>query len=172
MTVDSIRALRIPAAPDCALFLWATQPMLPLDVMTAWGFAYRSHWVWEKDRIGTGYWSRNLHELLLIGTRGDVPAPLPGTQIESIIPAPRGAHSAKPEVFARYIEQLFPGLPKLEMFARSPRAGWHVWGNEADSEAQSGVVKTARSPTGSAKRHCAHTVGRLRSMRSTPRGRR
>jgi N6-adenosine-specific RNA methylase IME4 len=137
MSLDEIKAIRVLAAPDCVLFLWATQPMLPqaLEVMAAWGFTYVSHWVWEKDRIGLGYWSRNVHELLLIGTRGDVPAPLPGEQLESIIQAPRGEHSAKPEVFARIIEQMFPNVPKLEMFARSRRPGWDQWGNEIAAEA-------------------------------------
>jgi N6-adenosine-specific RNA methylase IME4 len=132
MALDEIKAIPIPAAAHCVLFLWATQPMLPqaLEVMAAWGFSYVSHWVWEKDRIGLGYWSRNVHELLLIGTRGNVPAPLPGTQVESIIQAPRGGHSAKPEVFAGIIEQMFPDVPKLELFARTPRTGWDVWGAE------------------------------------------
>jgi len=64
------------AAPDSVLFLWATVPMLPqaLEVLVAWGFAYKSSFVWVKDRAGTGYWSRNRHEILLIGARGDVPA--------------------------------------------------------------------------------------------------
>ena len=51
-----------------------------LAVMLAWGVTYRSHIVWEKDGLGLGYWTRNKHELLLIGTKGDVPAPLPGRQ--------------------------------------------------------------------------------------------
>jgi N6-adenosine-specific RNA methylase IME4 len=29
------------------------------------------------------------------------------------------------------IEELFPTLPAIEIFARSPRVGWAVWGNEA-----------------------------------------
>jgi N6-adenosine-specific RNA methylase IME4 len=130
MSLGEIKAIQVPAAPASVLFLWATQPMLPqaLDVMQAWGFSYRSHWIWEKNRIGLGYWSRNVHELLLIGTRGDVPAPLPGARLESIIQAPRGVHSEKPEVFARIIEQMFPAMPKLEMFARAQRPGWDVWG--------------------------------------------
>jgi N6-adenosine-specific RNA methylase IME4 len=33
-------------------------------------------------------------------------------------------------VFAEMIEQMFPNVPKLEMFARKPRDGWDVWGNE------------------------------------------
>jgi N6-adenosine-specific RNA methylase IME4 len=28
------------------------------------------------------------------------------------------------------IERLYPNVPKLEMFARKPRDGWDVWGNE------------------------------------------
>jgi N6-adenosine-specific RNA methylase IME4 len=132
MDLAAIKAMPVPAAPDCVLFLWATQPMLPqaLEVMQAWAFTYVSHLVWEKDRIGLGYWSRNAHELLLIGTRGDVPAPLPGTQVESIVQAPRSEHSAKPAVFAGIIEQMFPDVPRLELFARVARPGWDVWGAE------------------------------------------
>ena len=56
--------------------------MLPhaLTVMAAWGFDYVSHYAWGKDKIGTGYWSREKHELLLIGTRGKVPCPAQGEQ--------------------------------------------------------------------------------------------
>lgn len=133
MTLDAIKALEIPAADSCVLFMWATAPMLPqaFDVMAAWGFSYRSHCVWAKDRMGTGYWFRNSHELLLVGTRGAVPAPAPGQQYASVIMAPLGEHSAKPAAFAEMIEGLFPGVPALEMFARGPRLGWTVWGNEA-----------------------------------------
>jgi N6-adenosine-specific RNA methylase IME4 len=65
------------AADDRALFLWATAPMLPqaLKVMEAWAFDYKSHLIAVKPRIGTGYWFRNEHELLLLGTKGNVPAP-------------------------------------------------------------------------------------------------
>ena len=136
MDVEAIAAMDVPAADDCVLFLWATAPMLPqaLDVMSAWGFAYKSQIIWAKDRIGTGYWARNKHEILLIGTRGNIPAPAPGTQPESIIQAPVGAHSAKPAIFAELIERLFPTLPKIEMFARISRPGWHGWGAEHSDE--------------------------------------
>ena len=135
MTLDAIKAMPIPAADDCVLFLWATAPMLPqaLDVMAAWGFAYKSHCVWLKDRLGTGYWVRNKHELLLVGVKGSVPAPAPGDQPASVIEAPVGAHSTKPESFAEMIEVLFPNLPKVELFARNTRAGWDVFGNAGDA---------------------------------------
>jgi N6-adenosine-specific RNA methylase IME4 len=99
--------------------------------MEAWGFAYKSQFIWLKDRPGTGYWSRNIHEILLVGTRGSVPAPAPGEQYKSVIEAAVGRHSEKPAVFAEMIKEMFLNLPAIEMFARGPRLGWDVWGNEA-----------------------------------------
>jgi N6-adenosine-specific RNA methylase IME4 len=125
------------AADDAVLFLWATVPMLPdaLRVMAAWGFEYKSHCVWAKDRVGTGYWFRNQHELLLVGTKGSVPAPAMGTQIASLVSAPVGRHSEKPAAFYELIEGYFPTLPKIELNARTARPGWDAWGYEAPAEA-------------------------------------
>lgn len=127
------------AAKDCVLFLWATVPMLPhaLAVMEAWGFDYRSHFVWNKDRIGTGYWNRNKHELLLVGVRGNIPAPAMGEQWHSVIDASVGEHSAKPECFLELIEQYFPNLPKIELNRRgAARPRWDAWGNELQEAAE------------------------------------
>jgi N6-adenosine-specific RNA methylase IME4 len=133
MTTDQIAALPVPAANDSVLFLWATPMMLPeaIEVMRSWGFTYKSLITWVKDRDGLGYWVRNRVELLLIGTRGNVPAPTPGEQPPQVIEAPRGRHSEKPEIFAEIIGRMFPSTPKLEMFARDARPGWNAWGNEA-----------------------------------------
>ena len=135
-SLDAIKSLDVPsiAATDCALFLWATSPMMPqaLEMMAAWGFTYKSQVVWEKDRAGTGYWFWNQHELLLVGTRGNVPAPGPGTQWLSVVKAPVDKHSAKPERFLELIEEYFPSVPKIELNRRGPaREGWSAWGNEA-----------------------------------------
>jgi N6-adenosine-specific RNA methylase IME4 len=132
MEAADICALKVPAAENCALFLWGTIPMLPqaLEVMEAWGFRYKSAIAWFKDKAGTGYWVRGQCELLLIGTRGEMPAPAPGEQPPAVIEAPRGRHSEKPAIFAEMIERLFPNSAKLEMFARVARPGWDVWGNE------------------------------------------
>jgi N6-adenosine-specific RNA methylase IME4 len=126
------------AADDCVLFLWATVPMAraAFRVMESWGFEYKSQFVWVKNRIGTGYWNRNKHEILLIGTKGNVPAPAPGTQWPSAIEAPVGRHSEKPEKFYELIEGYFPNLPKIELNARRSRPGWDAWGNEVMEAAQ------------------------------------
>jgi N6-adenosine-specific RNA methylase IME4 len=134
-SLEAIKALDVASisADDAALFLWATVPKLPqaLETMSAWGFTYRTHFVWLKDKAGTGYWNRNRHELLLVGTRGNIPAPAPGTQSPSVIEAPVGAHSAKPEAFLELIETHFPNLPKIELNARKRREGWSAWAFEA-----------------------------------------
>jgi N6-adenosine-specific RNA methylase IME4 len=127
------------AADDCVLFLWATVPMLreALLVMQAWGFDYKSHTIWDKVHIGTGYWFRNRHELLLVGTKGAIPAPAMGDQFGSVLTIARKEHSAKPEQFLEMIEEYFPTLPKIELNRRGPpRPGWDAWGNEAQVAAE------------------------------------
>jgi len=103
-----------------------------IAVMQAWGFTYKSNFVWVKDRIGTAYWNRNKHELLLIGTRGQIAAPTMGTQACSVIEAPVGEHSEKLSVVYQLIEGYFPSLPKIELNARNTRDGWVSWGLEVD----------------------------------------
>jgi N6-adenosine-specific RNA methylase IME4 len=147
MDGELICRMDIPAADDCVLFLWATVPMLPsaLTVMKAWGFEYKSHLIWKKNKEGTGYWNRNQHELLLIGTKGNIPAPAPGEQSSSVIEAPVGKHSAKPTVFRKQIEAMFPSLPKIELFAREKADGWDCWGNEAPARITGNDVDTEAS---------------------------
>ena len=132
------------AAPDAVCFLWATNPMLKdgLAVLQAWGFTYVHHWIWDKQVAGTGYWGRDRHELLLIGRRGDVAAPLMGTQPETVHSERKGAHSVKPLWFAEQIERLFPEIAKIELFSRNPRPGWDVWGFEAAPDEAGGASKT------------------------------
>ena len=137
------------AADDCALLLWATVPMLlqALEVMAAWGFAYKSHAIWNKDRVGTGFWFRNKHELLLIGTRGKIPAPAMGEQIASVVDAPLGEHSAKPAFAHELAESYWPNLPKIELNARLRRLGWDAWGLEAPDlvHAASEAIRMSRA---------------------------
>jgi len=126
------------AADDCVLFLWATVPMLEhaMAVLKAWGFTYRSHAMWDKVHIGTGYWFRNRHEILLVGTKGEIPAPAMGDQFASVMTIARKEHSAKPEQFLEMIEQYFPTLPKIELNRRGlPRSGWDAWGLETKEAA-------------------------------------
>lgn len=136
MGVDDIIALDIEsvAADNCVLYLWTTAPMLniALKVMYEWGFDYKSCSVWVKDRIGTGYWFRNRHELLLVGSRGSGVAPKRGLAVDSVISGQQREHSRKPDRAREIIERYHPEARKLELFARTQAPGWTAWGNETE----------------------------------------
>ena len=130
MTTEDICNLKVPSANNAILFLWATNPKLPeaLEVMERWGFSYVTDLVWVKDKIGTGYWFRAKHELLLVGRKGNVSPPPEWARHPSVLEAPRGEHSAKPEVVYELIEAMMGSQRYLELFARKARKGWKSWG--------------------------------------------
>jgi N6-adenosine-specific RNA methylase IME4 len=132
MDLEEIKAMDLPADDNCVLFLWVTAPFLAdaMHVLKAWGFTYKTGAVWDKERLGMGYWFRIQHEHLLIAVRGDVKTPYPENRVSSVIRAPRGEHSKKPECVYDMIEKMFPGERYLELFARTTRDGWSSWGNE------------------------------------------
>ncbi|MEM2857302.1 MAG: MT-A70 family methyltransferase, partial [Candidatus Nitrosocaldaceae archaeon] len=91
---------------------------------------YKTNMVWVKDRIGTGYYVRNKHELLLIAVKGDIPIPLEDRRPESVIVAERkGEHSRKPDIIYDIIERMYPNCSYLELFAREKRReNWGAYG--------------------------------------------
>lgn len=135
MTLEEICGLPVAdaATDDAVLLLWATSPKLEeaFAVLNAWGFTYRTCAIWDKEWIGPGYYFRQRHELLLVAMRGALPVPVPSNRPDSIFAERRTEHSRKPEIAYQLIERTYPTLPKLELFARSARAGWRVWGNDA-----------------------------------------
>jgi N6-adenosine-specific RNA methylase IME4/ParB-like chromosome segregation protein Spo0J len=136
MATEDICALLVAdiCTPDAMLFLWVPSPLLyhGMRVIEAWGFEYRTHMVWVKDKIGPGYYVRQQHEVLLIARRGNPPVPPENARPPSVFHAPRSAtHSKKPVEGYELIERMYPELPKIELFARAAREGWHRWGNQA-----------------------------------------
>jgi N6-adenosine-specific RNA methylase IME4/ParB-like chromosome segregation protein Spo0J len=134
MSLDEICELPIQdvCTEDVILFLWATSPKLAeaMQVLEAWGFTYRTCAVWDKEKIGMGYYFRQQHELLLVAAKGHPPTPAPSDRVSSVVRSPRLKHSQKPEVVYEIIEAMYPNLPKLELFARNNRDNWSAWGNE------------------------------------------
>jgi N6-adenosine-specific RNA methylase IME4 len=145
MTYDDLAEIDPPAAKDCVLFLWTTAPFdeVAHRLIARWGFQYKTHCIWVKDRVGTGYWFRNKHEILMVATRGGVPAPAPGDQFPSAIEAPVAEHSRKPALFIEMISAMFPNVPKIEMFARDGREGWDCWGSECPEPELAAVTEPA-----------------------------
>ena len=84
------------AADDAHLHFWVPNALLPdaFDVMKAWGFDYKTNFVWIKPQIGMGNYWRNSHELMLLGIRGSLP--FRKNNIKSWLEARRTSHSTKP----------------------------------------------------------------------------
>lgn len=140
----------IPVHLACAdkahLYLWVPNALLPdgLAVMRAWGFDYKTNIVWHKirkdggpDGRGVGFYFRNTTELLLFGIRGKNARTLqPGRSQVNIVKTRKQEHSRKPDEIYPIIEACSFG-PFLELFARGPRDGWTVWGNQSEQYAPS-----------------------------------
>lgn len=139
MSLEEICALPVGniTTDDAILYMWATAPKLAecMKVLEAWGFDYRTNFVWVKDKIGMGYHARSQHEILLVAKKGSIPPPAVADRVSSVVMAERGEHSAKPVQFYELIESFYPTLPKIELFCRSPRDGWAVWGNQSERAA-------------------------------------
>jgi len=140
MNIEAICALKVPAAKDCVLYMWATAPLLPeaLRVISAWGFDYKSCAMWDKEAMGMGYWFRGQHEILMVGVRGKVTSPPTSLRISSVIRCRRGQHSRKPDYVRDMIAKWYPSARKLEMFSRLKRPGWEVFGNQVEYDLFSG----------------------------------
>lgn len=145
MTVPEICRLPVAEAADekSHLYLWVPNALLPegLEVMRAWGFAYKTNIIWEKvrkdgmpDGRGVGFYFRNVTEILLFGIRGEKNRTLdPGRSQVNLIRAIKREHSRKPDEFISLIERCSPA-PFLEMFARGGRRDWDMWGNQATED--------------------------------------
>lgn len=140
MSLKDIKALPVAdiAADDCALFMWATTPMLPhaLDVINAWGFKYKTvgfTWV-KRNKVsdgwfwGLGYWTRANAELCLIATKGK-PKRV-SKAVHQVVDARIEKHSKKPDEVRDRIVKLMGDVDRIELFARQRASGWDAWGNE------------------------------------------
>jgi N6-adenosine-specific RNA methylase IME4 len=152
MTMDEIAALPVGelAADDCVLFMWVCWPTLLAvpAIFDAWGFTYKTcafSWIKANNlqpdmfadnapvHVGLGYWTRANSEVCLLATRGK-PKRLNADVRQGII-EPRREHSRKPDCVPSRIERLVAG-PYLELFARTQRENWTVWGNQTDKFAR------------------------------------
>ena len=135
MTLDRIKAMPISdlAEENAHCWLWVTNATLEagFDVLRAWGFTPRSIYTWVKPRLGLGVYLRNCTEHLLLGTRGKAPIQFKGQMNWGFMPLQD--HSHKPEEVYDIIERCSEGN-YLELFARRPRHGWDIWGNEVASD--------------------------------------
>lgn len=132
MSLEDIKALPVAdvAAPNSLLFMWTVSHLqaAAIEVAEAWGFKPVSiAFVWDKGRMGMGYWTRQEVEICHLFKRGKPSRKSKG--VRSVIRAPRREHSRKPDEQYGRIESLVDG-PYLELFARQAWSGWSAWGNQ------------------------------------------
>ena len=131
MSVDEICQEPVSqlAADDCHLHLWTTNAFLfdAKRVMEAWGFEYKSCFVWVKPQMGIGNYWRVSHEFMLLGIRGK--PEFRRRDCMSWGKFDRTAHSKKPRDVRRLIESVSRG-PYLELYGREAVDNWMVYGNE------------------------------------------
>lgn len=124
-------------------YLWVPNAMLPegLQVLSSWGFQYKSNIIWHKirkdggsDGRGVGFYFRNVTEVLLFGIKGKNARTLaPGRRQVNLFGTRKREHSRKPDEQYDIIESCSWG-PYLELFGRGRRENWTVWGNQADDD--------------------------------------
>ena len=142
LSLEEIQSIPVfdVAAENSHLYLWIPNALIQmgLDTMKAWGFEYKTNLVWYKTRKdggpdgrGVGFYFRNVTEMVLFGVKGSLRTLDPGRRQVNIILERKREHSRKPDGFYPIIESCSPG-PYLELFARGPRDGWSIWGNEAE----------------------------------------
>jgi hypothetical protein len=95
-------------AKDCVMFLEASAADLKmaLEWMVGFGFKYRTNFCWIKNDGPSDGWVRQMHTLVLVGGRGKVPAPAPGTQFPSVL---EGDDAPQ-----RVLERYYPNMPKFD----------------------------------------------------------
>ena len=132
MPLKDICSLPVPTEDNAVLFLWVTSPMLEdaFQVIHAWGFSYKSSFIWDKVAHNMGHYNSVRHEFLLICTKGSCTPDVPKL-LDSVVSIERTEHSVKPKEFRDMIDMLYPVGERLEMFARETAPGWDVWGNMA-----------------------------------------
>lgn len=139
MSADELLAMPVATlgAEAAHLYCWTTDAHLELALacIPRWGFEFKMTLVWAKTthngaklRFGGGHWIRHAHELVLFAVRPGTPA-ADVHDVPSVFYAPRREHSAKPPNLHEIAERISPA-PRLELFARTVRAGWLCWGDE------------------------------------------
>ena len=120
---------------NSVMFLWTTSPLLEdsFKLIRAWGFKYKTSFIWDKISHNMGHYNSVRHELLLVCTRGSM-TPQVKKLFDSVQSTKRTRHSEKPHIFREIIDTLYPNGNRIELFARQKVDGWDVWGNEVESD--------------------------------------
>ena len=154
LTLEQLQTLPVQSvtADKAHLYLWTTSSFVveAHALAEVWGFSPKVLVPWVKMkrdshsaifhaggdpyagvRMGMGVYIRHCVEFLLFAVRGSAPT-LRNDEL-GVLFAPQGRHSEKPMLAYEMIERLSLS-PRLELFARTPRNGYEVWGDQVDCQ--------------------------------------
>ena len=149
MSIKELRLMPIEsiAEEDSMIAMWVTGPILDqaIGLMRAWGFKYKGIlFTWVKTRKngslhkGLGYTTRKNSEICIYGTKGRGLG-IPVTRnVEEIIISQLREHSKKPIEAYERLEELYPAVTRVELFARNFRDRWISFGNELPENVPNG----------------------------------
>lgn len=131
MSLEQIKAIELPAANDCILWLWTTHKFMrySFDLLDAWGFRDVAILTWVKNRMGLGTWLRSQSEFCIMAVKGKPTIEL--TNQTTVLHGEMREHSRKPESFYEMVDKLCVGR-KLDYFSREQRNGWCSFGNDVN----------------------------------------
>lgn len=128
------------AATKHNVFIWTIDKYLRQteDFMEDLGYVRHARIIWDKvTGIPTAFTIRYSHEYLLwFYKKGNILMPREEVRgiYSDVIREKVKKHSKKPECAYLMLEDMFPNVNKLEMFARNTRQGWDSWGNECENK--------------------------------------
>ena len=102
MSIEEIKQIKLPTTDDCIVWLWTTNKYLheAYHILDSWELEPKAVLTWVKDRMGVGYWLRNITEHCIMATKGRPPITL--TNQTTALKAYNKGHSIKPDEF--YVE--------------------------------------------------------------------
>lgn len=105
------------------------------DIKNAIYNATNNYWFDQLLSFGMGKISRNVHEIVLIGTRGKINSRILDKTQRGVFFHQATRHSVKPELLQDKLDLIFPdpSLNRLEIFGRRLRENWTVIGNQSPS---------------------------------------
>ena len=122
------------------IFLWTIDKYLhnAEEQMAKRGYKLHARFVWDKENgVAPAFTVRFSHEYLLWFYKPGkmlMPSKQCRGKYMTVLREPATYHSHKPICAYEMLEDMFPDVQKIELFARNSRIGWDSWGNEAPAK--------------------------------------